>query len=274
MCPEPEVVAEPEERVASPLPAPAASVDDLIAEVVSLEVVSARPFDQIGHFPGMKLGIHIRSTGRGIVSIVPDRSAIRLVRDDLGKVLFDEEGPHGPVGMSPGFSGSTGFGQGPDRIGVDLRVPAPTTGAREVSVDADLAVMVGGEPETIETPVRVEVGETFALGGVAFSVAGVGPSSRDGVAVQVRLRATDEAVAKAVLDSLEVITDAGPVRVLGRGVMTMTHPNRTTELHIDLASEVENVTLRAQLPRDVELVILPFQVRVGIGSVVQPALAY
>ncbi len=270
VCPEPDPVAEPEERTPPPLPAPSASVAELTAEVVAMEVVAARPFSEIGSFPGMKLAIHVRSTGRGIVSLAPDRSVIRSVKDDRGTVLFDERGPHGPVGMHPGLSASTSFDQGPTRIGIDLRVPAPTTGAREVTIDADLAVMVGGEPETIETPLHVAVGETFALGGVAFSVARIGPSRHDGAAVELTLRATDESIAKALLDSLEVVTDAGPVRVVRRGWMTSHRPEEYTELELHLASEVEDVTLRGRLPSDLELVMLPFQVRVGIGSVVQP----
>ena len=252
------------------MPAPTATVDEFTAQVLTLEVVANRAFEEVGSFAGMKVGIEVRSTGRGILGLVPERSVIRTIEDDRGVVLFDEAGAHGPVGMTEGFTASTGFGQGPERITVDLRVPTPSTGAREVIVDADLALMVGGEPEAIETPLRVAVGETFALGGVAFSVSRVAPSRRENAAVELHLRATDGAVAKALLGSLEVVTDAGPVPIVDRSWATWRRPAQYTELQLDLASEVENVTLRGKLPSDLELVILPFRTRLGIGSVSQP----
>jgi len=214
------------------------------------------------------LVIDLRSSGRSIVGIVEQQCVVRSVKDDMGAILMNEDGPRGRVTMSPGFQSST-FGRATDRASVDFRFPAPSPGSREVGIDADLAVLVGGEPGPVETPLRVAEGETFALGGVAFTVSAVRPSTRPNAAVEVRLRATNESVAKAMLDSLEVVGDNGDVRIVQRGWSTTHQPVRYTELTIHLAAQVGNVTLRAALPSGLEVVILPFQMRVGIGSVVR-----
>ena len=255
-----------------PLPAPRVSTEGLSAEVVGFEVYSARPFDEIGRFPGMKVALVVQSSEDVLYGFVPERSVIRSVVDDLGKVLFDEPGPPDVAGEAQGFS-ATWVEAERRRLGVELRLVAPETGAREVVLDADLAVLVGGEPELAETPrVRFVESEAFVLGGVAFEVAHVSRTAGDSPTTRLVLRATDEGVAKAVLDTLEVVTDTGPVTIVRRSWSTMTAPARETTLSLWLDGEVDEAAFRCKLPRDLQVAVLPFQIRVGIGGVVQPPL--
>ena len=110
-----------------------------------------------------------------------------------------------------------------------------------------LAVLVGGEPELAETPrVRFVESEAFVLGGVAFEVAHVSRTAGDSPTTRLVLRATDEGVAKAVLDTLEVVTDTGPVTIVRRSWSTMTAPARETTL---ACASVVCPTARAEGPR-------------------------
>ncbi len=242
-----------------------AGLDGIQLEISGLRVIQPtatteqdlRPFSVES---GTTIAITLRRADGGLTAFTSEQSVLRSAVDDQGKDLF--------IADDPASSSSAEFGSFPTLNAegtaclLEVELPGvPTSGARHIALDLDLAFEIATGVNELTTPVTWKTGGHFKVGTLPFEVTSY---EADDYGTRVDLKTNKS------LDDLagfRFISSGGeelPVSITSSSRMGM-DDDLTEERQLSFEGAVQKGKLIVRMWKGKRVVIVPVKVEVGVG---------